>query len=160
MTYERSNMDPILFKHEKAISKDTLTHWFHKEVNKYFSKHNVAGCNLTRKLKEISAPDDIIRSALEFRRFYSEEVRTPRYLSSEQVNAIYQHVREQLNNLRLQQLDGTFDLNGFAFYSRCVQSVKDKMPGNVPNTEYNRNLAVGALYDVTDRCLHQYKTKQ
>lgn len=159
IVYHRSNLDPKYHRAEKIITKTYLHSWLENELSKYKSEQNTAGKNLTRKLEEISAPCDIIKSALEYRRSYSHEVRTPRYFTSNQVDIIYDHVQDSLYDLRCQQVAGSLTEDGLAFHNLCVKSAKASIPIDIKNTSHSRNIAIGALYDITDRCLHKYRSK-
>jgi hypothetical protein len=144
-------------KAKKIINRDQLLSWWTQRLDSIASGgSNVSGLKLRGKMDDANLSDDQIRMALDLRREYAQMVRTPRYMSEPDVQALQRRVKSALASLRGEQMAGTLPANGAAFHSLCLQKMDAINNDSGVRGEDQSAFLKGCMYDITDRCLHRF----
>jgi hypothetical protein len=144
-------------KAKKIINRDQLLTWWTQRLDAIASGGSVAsGAKLREKMDEASLADDQIRMALELRRDYAQMVRTPRYMSNNDVSAMQLRVKSALASLRSRQMAGDLPGDGTAFHSLCLQKMDAINSELAASADDHSAFLKGCMYDIADRCLHRF----
>jgi hypothetical protein len=142
---------------KKIVGRVQLVGWWIERIDTIVSGGtNVSGSNLREKMNDAGLSDDQIRMALELRRDYAQLIRTSRYMSEVDVQALQRRVKSELTSLRAAQMAGALSDSGPAFHSLCVEKM-DEINKSREQKEDQSAFLKGCMYDISDRCLHRFK---
>ena len=144
-------------KAKKIISRTEMVAWWNgRLVSITDGASFISGGKLREKMDDAKLSEDQIRMALELRRDYALLVRTPRYMSENDVPGLQRRVKSELASLRAGQIAGQLAPDGATFHSICIQKM-DGINQSIPSkTEDQSAFLKGCMYDIADRCLHQF----
>lgn len=105
------------------------------------------------KMEEASIDVTAISNAVDQRRCYREELLTPRYTDAGALRLVASDVQAHMSILRANRVGSSVDISGPEFHRACIEKVVEIVAAypDVP-----LNLALGSLYDLTNRCLHRF----
>lgn len=148
-------------KAKKIISRAELVAWWNDRIKALVDGScDVSGVKLREKMDDASLADDQIRMALELRRDYAQMMRTPRYMSENDVQAMQRRVKSELATLRAGQMAGELSADGATFHSLCLQKM-DAINQNSSNSVDDQSAFLkGCMYDIADRCLHRFTRQE
>ena len=144
-------------KAKKIINRTEMVAWWNgRLVSITDGASFISGGKLREKMDDARLSEDQIRMALELRRDYALLVRTPRYMSENDVASLQSRVKSELASLRAAQIAGQLAPDGATFHSICIQKM-DGINQSIQNkTEDQSAFLKGCMYDIADRCLHQF----
>lgn len=141
----------------KVITREALRSWWEKRTVELIEGASVAsGGKLAEKMEEAGLPEDVIELALEMRRRYAAEARTPRYLEPEQAERLRDRVQAEVASLRGRHVAGQLDLDGKAFHALCLDRMDAVNAERGTAVEDRSAFLKGFMYDVADRCLLRF----
>lgn len=141
---------------KKIISRADVCDWWARRLGELQATHVVsAGGQLAAKMRAVNLPEDMVSLALELRRDYATEVRSPRYMEPDRMYQLQRQVKSEVMSLRAEFMAGELQLSGQAFHAACLKRMTEIAPSSDGN-----DIAVflkGCLYDITDRCLLRFE---
>jgi hypothetical protein len=148
-------------REKKIVSRQQVLEWWKSRTAELTEGWSTpSGGKLAKKMKAATLPEDMIALAVEMRRAYSAEFRSPRYLESAEAEQLRDRVRSEVASLRSQQVSGEIDLDGPAFHSACLKRMDAISAERIPRTEDRSAFLKGCMYDIADRCMLQFVTPQ
>lgn len=140
-------------KEKKIITRVQAVEWWNGEVTaERLAAQLPSGVKLRRKMSPDVASADMLENALELRRHYAEEIRSPRYMEPSEVGALAMDVRARLMDLRIKRFSGQNDSPPSAFHQQCFEAATQAAAAHAGDDHVLRPLALGCLYDIVDRC--------
>src|SRR3569623_836591 len=100
-------------------------------------------------------PDELINLALEMRRDYAAEVRTPRYMEGDRIADLQARVKSEALSLRASLVAGELDLSGAEFHSLCLARMSEIGTSTEEQVDVS-GFVKGCLYDIAERCLMRF----
>jgi hypothetical protein len=144
-------------KAKKIISRDQVVSWWNARlISIADGASSISGGKLREKMDEAQLSEDQIRMALELRREYALLVRTPRYMTENNVPTLQRRVKSELASLRAKQIAGQLASDGAIFHSICIQNMDGISQSLSNQTEDQSAFLKGCMYDIADRCLHRF----
>jgi len=101
--------------------------------------------------------EDQVRMAIELRREYAQVVRTSRYMENDVARRLQSQVKSELASLRARFVAGQIPLDSAGFHSLCLERMRDINSGRPAGADDHAAFLIGCMYDITDRCLHQFE---
>ncbi|MEP6020383.1 MAG: dsDNA nuclease domain-containing protein [Paracoccaceae bacterium] len=141
----------------KIITRDHLREWWIARTTEIFEgASDQSGGKLKTKMQDAKLSGDQIALAIELRREYAEETRTPKYLDTSDVGRLQRRARSEITTLRAQYLAGELALNPSEFYALCITRM-DEISAELNVGEEDQSAFLkGCLYDIADRCLLRF----
>lgn len=147
-------------KAKKIITREEVREWWERRTQEILDGASVqSGGKLRAKMEEAGMPEELIRLALELRREYASNVRTPRYMAVEDTERLQARVKSEVASLGSQLIAGRIKLSGAGFHAHCIERMdrlSDEWAEGRPDTSA---FLKGCLYDVADRCLLRFTYK-
>lgn len=142
---------------KKIILRREIVAWWERRRRELVEgASESAGGKLKAKLEDIGAEDTQIAMAVDLRRRYGAEVRTPRYMEDSQIERLQVLVRSKMATLRSSYVAGEIDPTGQTFHALCLKEMDEAgVTEDVAGTDTTGFLK-GCMYDITDRCLHRF----
>lgn len=148
-------------REKKIVSRQQILDWWEARTAELTEGWlTPSGGKLGKKMKAATLPEDMIALAVEMRRAYSAEFRSPRYLQSTEAEQLRDRVRSEVASLRSQQVSGEVDLDGPAFHSACLKRMDVINAERLSRTEDRSAFLKGCMYDIADRCMLQFVRPQ
>jgi hypothetical protein len=139
----------------KILSRMRLRAWWEKRTVEILDgASSVSGDKLARKMRAAFLAEDQVRMAIELRRDYARIVRTSRYMENDLALRLQSQVKSELTALRARFVAGQIPFDPPGFHSLCVERMKVINSGG---SDDNVAFLIGCMYDITDRCLHQFE---
>jgi hypothetical protein len=110
-----------------------------------------------RKMKAASLPQDVINLAVDLRRTYAKNLRTPRYADADDTDDLLSRVSAEALSLRSRYVAGQLAVDSATFHSMCLDrmdAINAERPAGVPDRS---PFLKGCLYDIADRCLLRFE---
>lgn len=146
-------------KHKKIISRVDAIDWWSSTIEDERNGLSVpSGGKLRRKMTADVASEDIVENALEIRRQYSEEVRSPKFMDGSDIETLSMDVRTRLMKLRVRRFTGENSESPKNFHATCVGEAEDAAASQSENDGVAKTMALGCLYDIVDRCQLAFKS--
>lgn len=140
-------------KDKKIISRPEALQWWSDKLDDERKGQMIAsGGKLRLKLTPEVASTDMVENALELRRQFSEEIRSPKYMDISDVESLSMDVRSRLVPLRMQRFTGENPESPSAFHQRCVNAAEAAAAIHSEKGGVAKTMALGCLYDIVDRC--------
>lgn len=142
---------------KKIITREELRACWEKRIAGIVDGiSTVSGGKLAVKMAEAGLSKEISALAIELRRSYASEVRTPRYLDASDADQLQQRVRSEVASLSAKFLAGELAIDPVNFHSLCVSRM-DALNTERNSTQDDRSAFLkGCLYDIADRCLLRF----
>jgi hypothetical protein len=157
LAYDAGRAFWIPDKAKKIISRTEMMSWWNARLISVSDGASfVSGGKLREKMDDAQLSEDQIRMALELRRDYALLVRTPHYMSENDVPALQRRVKSELASLRAAQIADQLGANGATFHSICIQKMDGINQSLSNKTEDQSAFLKGCMYDIADRCLHRF----
>ncbi|MGU3537363.1 dsDNA nuclease domain-containing protein [Methylobacterium sp. A54F] len=142
---------------KKIISRAALRLWWEGRVHELIEGAKIiAGGKLATKMADANLPEDLIALAVELRRDYAAEKRSPRYLEVDDAARLQRRVQSEVLTLRARLVAGKLDLDGTAFHSHCLERMDDINTERAASSEDHASFLKGCMYDIADRCLLKF----
>jgi Cap4 dsDNA endonuclease len=141
----------------KIIFRDSLCTWWTKRTIEILDGAGAAsGGKLRIKMRAANLGEDQVRMAVELRQEYAKFIRTSRYMEDEFAQRLQSRVKSELASLRARFVAGQIQLDPTAFYALCVERMNSINSERPAGTEDHSAFLIGCMYDIADRCLHQF----
>jgi hypothetical protein len=108
------------------------------------------------KMRAATLADDQISMAVDLRREYARTIRTSRYMEDNAGQRLQSRVKSELASLRARFVAGRISLEPVAFHALCMEHLDAINSDRPAGTEDHAAFLMGCMYDITDRCLHQF----
>lgn len=142
---------------KKIVVRADIRDWWLRRTSELIANAlTSAGGNLTQKLQDVGADEDLIRLAIELRRDYAGVIRTPQYMSDGQAERLQSRVKSELMTLRVRYAAGQINVNGLNFLAICLERVDQLTGGKAVGKTDDAAFVKGCMYDIADRCLHRF----
>ena len=142
---------------KKIITRTALRAWWEERTHELIEGAAAkSGGILVVKMEDAELSDDLIGLAVEMRRDYAAETRTPRYLKSDDAERLRRRVRSEVVSLRARFVAGQLDLDGPSFHALCLNRMHAVNAERGPAAEDHSAFLKGCMYDITDRCLIRF----
>lgn len=144
-------------KAKKIITRAQILVWWQSKLSEIADANATAsGGKLAAKMTAADLPDELVLLAVDLRREYAAEVRTPRYMQADSIGQMQARVKSEALTLRSRFVAGELDLSGAAFHALCL--VKMDEISAAPDTPHGAAAFLkGCLYDIADRCLLRFE---
>jgi hypothetical protein len=141
----------------KVVTRLDLRAWWERRSREIIEGAAApSGGKLAAKMQETGLPDEMIALALELRRDYAAEARTPRFLELDEGERLQRRVKAELASLRARFLAGMLNLDGVGFHALCLDRLI-AVSGERSAGSYDQSAFLqGCMYDIADRCLHRF----
>jgi Cap4 dsDNA endonuclease len=141
----------------KIISRDRLRAWWDLRTNEILDgASSPSGGKLASKMRAAILADDQILMAVDLRREYARAIRTSRYMEDSAAQRLQSRVKSELASLRARFVAGQIPLEPIAFHALCIEHLDAINSSRPAGTEDHAAFLMGCMYDITDRCLHQF----
>lgn len=113
--------------------------------------------NLKKKMARASLTKEQIRTAVELRIQYSRANRMPKYMDVDDHKELPTLVLGKLQEMTSKLYAGEITNDGQIFHREClkrIDNLDDRLQGN---SSWRKPYMHGCMYDITDRCGHQFK---
>jgi hypothetical protein len=141
----------------KIITRSALLAWWERRVREILEgAASPSGGNLSGKMRAASLTDEMVRIALELRRDYASEIRTPRFLDLDESARLQSRVKAELASLRARFVAGQISVDGAAYHALCLNRMDAVNVEHSVGTQDRSAFLKGCMYDITDRCLHRF----
>lgn len=142
---------------KKIIERGTLREWWERRTRDLTEgAAERSGIKLAGKMADAGLSDDLIALAVELRRDYAAEVRTPRYLEAEDADRLRRRVQSEVMSLRASFVSGQINIDPPGFHALCVGRMDDLIAGRGSTFEVHSAFLKGCMYDIADRCLLRF----
>lgn len=142
---------------QKIIQRDDLVDWWtSRTIEIHEGASYSSGGKLSKKMSDAKLSDDQIAMAVELRRDYAEEMRTPKYLDTDEIGRLQRRARSEVTTLRARYMAGELTLSPAEFYSFCIKRMDELSQELSCGDEDHSDFLKGCLYDITDRCLLRF----
>lgn len=142
---------------KKIIKRSELLAWWDDRVAELTAAGGASGGKLVRKMKAAHLPQYVINLAVNLRRQYAKNLRTPRYADAEDTDDLLSRVSADVLSLSSQYVAGQLDVEPAQFHAMCIDrmdAINAERPAGTPDRS---SLLKGCLYDITDRCLLRFE---
>lgn len=143
-----------LEKEKKRLAREELRSRLLSRVrNIQHPTHSGGAGPLHRKLSDAGVDATSIEVAMDLRRRYAAERRTPKYIPADDRDFLEGEVLATLHYLKGRLDAGEFPDDGQKFLARChaeLKILKDSIPGKAPES-----IIYGYMYEVMNRCMHR-----
>lgn len=144
-------------RNKKIISRAFLRSWWDKRLDELRDgAASPSGGKLSAKMNDANLPPEIVGLAIELRRDYATEVRSPRYMDLDEVSRLQRRVRSEVMTLRSRLIAGQIALNGQEFHALCVERMDSLNAERGTMAEDRSAFLKGCMYDIADRCLLRF----
>ena len=144
-------------REKKMITRPAPREWWeHRTRELTAGAAETAGGKLASKMADAGLSDDLIALAVELRRDYAAEARTPRYLDAGDAARLRRRVHSEVVSLRARFVSGQIDLDPPGFHAFCLGRMDDINAERGPATEDHAAFLKGCMYDIADRCLLRF----
>jgi hypothetical protein len=142
----------------KRITKAEFLAWFTKAVDVVLHPASVSGGKkMQEKMEYAGIAADTIKTALEERRYYREEVLSPQYLSIVDRGLMEREVLAALQQLKSKLDTGAFTDSGPDFHEKCLAKLEVVQHSLQLASKPPLVFLHGYMYNVVDRCLHRFR---
>lgn len=142
---------------KKKISRADLRKWWMARIRACTEGASApTGGKLRQKMTEAGLSDDMVNLALELRRRYASEMRTPRYMDSEGTDKVQDRVLSAIVSLRADSVAGQSTIDGATFHARCLARMEEVSKEVATHRGDPSAILKGCMYDVSDRCLLRF----
>lgn len=146
---------------KKIIPRAALRAWWEGRTHELIEGAAAkSGGRLIAKMEDAGLSDDLIGLAVEMRRDYAAETRTPHYLESDEAERLRRRVRSEVASLRARFLAGQIDVDGSGFHALCIDRMDVVNAERGPRAEDYSAFLKGCMYDITDRCLLRFARRE
>jgi hypothetical protein len=143
---------------KKIISRAQALEWWNSSVSAELLGLAVpSGGKLLKKLTTDVAPETVLKSALAARREYAKALREPRYMGSSQLDDLASILRSKLVSLNMARHSGEIQDNPKEFLTRSLKTAQEVAVKLESSNLQLDSLAQGCLFDIVDRCQHDFK---
>ena len=140
-------------KEKKIIRSNQFHDWWQAQLDKERNGLLVpSGGKLRQKMSADVASSDMLESALQLRRQYSEERRSPKYLQPSDVEKISINVQSTLMALRTRRFTGQNTESASLFHLSCQNAARAAADRSGGHNGISEAMALGCLYEIVDRC--------
>ncbi len=154
---DAGDADPIVAGAKKKLQRNAMRAMMTDLIQRAQHPIQVGGPQpLTRKMAAASLPQAVIDAAWDLRARYRREVLQPRFLSLDDREYLEGEVAARLNALRTQLDVGMLADTPAAFHARCVAGLETLRSDLATATRPPSYVLQGAMYDLTQRCLHRF----
>lgn len=144
-------------KARKIIARAQILAWWQSKLREITDGNATAsGGKLAAKMAAANLPDELVLLAVDLRREYAAEVRTPRYMQADSIGQMQAQVKSEALTLRSRFVAGELDLSGAAFHALCLARM-DEISAAPRTHEGAAAFLKGCLYDIADRCLLRFE---
>jgi hypothetical protein len=141
----------------KIITREQLRSWWERRTAEIIEGvSTISGGKLARKMRDAVLTDDQVRMAVDLRRDYARTIRTSRYMEEDEARRLQQRVKSELASLRARFIAGDIPLDSTGFHALCLDRMDALNAERVAGTEDRSAFLKGCMYDISDRCLHQF----
>ena len=141
----------------KIISRDTLRSWWERRTSEILDgASTISGGKLRDKMRTAILGNEQVLMAVELRRDYAKFVRTARYMEDNFAQRMQSRVKSELASLRARFVAGQIPLEPSAFHALCLDRMNTINSERPEGAEDQSAFLMGCMYDITDRCLHQF----
>ncbi|HYF78973.1 MAG TPA: dsDNA nuclease domain-containing protein [Symbiobacteriaceae bacterium] len=140
------------------ITREELRSWWEQRTGApNEGAVNSTGGRLIDKMKEAKLPPDVIALAVELRRDYARDARTPHYMEREEGKGMQSRVKSEVLSLRARFVAGLLeDLDSAGFHSLCIDRMDAINADRPEGTSDKSAFLKGCMYDIADRCLLRF----
>jgi hypothetical protein len=145
-------------KEKKIISKSQLQAWWARRLKEEVERTSTtSGVKLRKKMADAGISSSLVDLAVELRRMYAQEARTPKYMEPELAESLQRRVMSQIASLQSRRDAGELGgLTATQFHDLCLKTAAD-MSSAAHGAEADAEVFLkGCMYDITDRCLLQF----
>lgn len=144
-------------KAKKIITRAEVLEWWQSKLAEIVAgKTEASGGKLATKMIAAELPDELVLLAVDLRREYAAEVRTPRYMQADGIHQMQARVKSEALTLRSRLVAGELDLSGPAFHALCLAKM-DEINAALEAQQDAGAFLKGCLYDIADRCLLRFE---
>ena len=141
----------------KIITRNQLLGWWAQRTTEILDGASAtSGGKLRGKMRDATLGEDQVLMAVELRRDYAKTVRTSRYMESTSAQRLQSRVKSELASLRARFVAGQIPPDPVAFHSLCIHRMNVINSERSDDTEDQSAFLIGCMYDIADRCLHQF----
>jgi hypothetical protein len=141
----------------KIVTREQLRSWWERRTAEIIEGVSAAsGGKLATKMRVAALTDDQVQMAIDLRRDYARTVRTSRYMEEDEAQRLQRRVKSELASLRARFVAGHISLDSTGFHSLCLDRMDAINAERTSGTEDHSAFLKGCMYDITDRCLHQF----
>ena len=141
----------------KFITRAELLDWWERRSTEITQGVSLAsGGKLAAKMSTASLTDEQVRMAVELRRDYGRIVRMSHYMEGDRARQLQGRVKSELSSLRARYVAGEIALNSASFHVLCLERMEAINADRPAGMEDQSAFLKGCMYDITDRCLHQF----
>lgn len=119
----------------------------------------VAATNLTAKMSEADLDTTQIEAAKELRRRYAQAMRRSTYMDVDNHAEIPNLVLTEMSSLYSKLVSDEIEADGRQFHQLCLSKLEDLDNALLGNPHWRHSFLHGAMYDITDRCLHRFSKR-
>lgn len=153
---DASLADGIHEKQKKRLRRDDLLHWLRDRIRSIrYPTHSGGTRPLEGKFRDAGITDPAaLLSAVELRRRYLAETRSPKYLSLDTRDIVELEALERLHTLKARLNCGELLDDGPRFLARCLAEM-EALCSAPANQRVPAGILKGYLYEIMNRCLHR-----
>jgi len=141
----------------KIITRPQLRDWWEKRAAEIIDGvGSTSGGKLARKMRAATLAEDQVFMAIDLRRDYAKFIRTARYMEDDAARRLQSRVKSELASLRAQFVAGQILVDPVAFHALCVGRMNVINSERSAGVEDQAAFLMGCMYDIADRCLHQF----
>lgn len=138
---------------KKIITRDQALQWWHDaRTTEREAIEGPSGGKLQKKMPSTVAPPDVVANALQLRRQYVREVRSPKYMDSDELDRMQRRVRSELIKLRVNNAANPIDQPPNELHAACINTLAEVAAEFAGAADDAEAFALGCFYDITDRC--------
>lgn len=155
--WDASLLDAMVKPLGKRLKKADFHTWLIAAVSEINMPSAGADGLMRGKLEKASLAPDIVRSALEQRRYYREEVLSPKYLPLDHRRLIEREVSAILQRLKSRLDKGEIADNGIAFHDLCLDALEELRKTLPISPQPPLSVFQGCMYSMAGRCVHRFR---
>lgn len=141
----------------KIVTRKQLRNWWERRAAEFIEGAAVAsGGKLAAKMRIAALTEDQVQMAVDLRREYARIVRTSRYMEEDEARRLQSRVKSEMASLRARFIAGQISLDSKGFHSLCLDRMDTLNSERAAGTEDHSAFLKGCMYDIADRCLHQF----
>lgn len=138
---------------KKIITRDQALQWWRDALTtEREAIEGPSGGKLQEKMPKTVAPPDVVANALQLRRQYVREVRSPKYMDTDELDRLQRRVRSELIKLRVNTAATAIDQPPNELHAACINAVTEVAVEFADTADDAEAFALGCFYDITDRC--------
>jgi|GEM_PF-2455827 len=134
-----------------GFSKEEIIVWF-DNILKDLAAPKLGSEKLIEKLEAAKVANDTQKTAREFRWMYQKESLNFNFYGRNQINGFKDKVHTLIQTLKIQYDNGSLNFNDSEFHKFCW----DKVQNLAREHGINEEIALGCMYDNTNRCTHRF----